>query len=245
MCVIALASGGCANGSNEEPQALMRQMPTFTDDGVPIEYVSPMYVVDVYDPVVAAAEADYVFIGKVEALNGSEQAFGLGSIPRTNFSVTVLENLKGDLITDEPIEVKQSGGFGEKDGKYYILNDLPIAEEGGVYMMMAYTQHDGTLLMSGPNSCVPLEIQSEAVNPDALAQLVISDEVYEKFMVAVDESKGQPSQNVLSKYDINPAEPESGEQTYRDFAEQNNAEAKVEELEGIKAEFDSERQGLH
>lgn len=72
--------------------------------------------------------------------------------PYTNFKVKVIENLKGDLLLNNIIPIQKSGGLSE-DGKEYILyegDNLPIIGES--YIIYAYAQPDGSLLVSGPLS---------------------------------------------------------------------------------------------
>jgi hypothetical protein len=221
---IALTLNGCVNGTGSS-QTKVSPSPTVTEDGVPIEHVSATYVIDLSDPVVAAAEADYVFVGKVNSIADERQLFGEFSIPYTFFSVTVLQNMKGDLITDEPIEVFQSGGYDSGRERYVMMGDEPLAEVGGIYIMMANTQIDGTLFVSGANSCVAIENLPVDAQQDIIIDKIKKDKTYKRYLTATAKSKTKVKShgkgNVLSKYDINPDEPTNGELTYQDFAEQS------------------------
>lgn len=76
------------------------------------------------------------------------------SIPYTNYSITVLENIKGNLKTNEHIPLQKYGGIRE-DGKKYILyeNDF-LPEEGKTYIFLAFSTKNGGLLLNGPTSNV-------------------------------------------------------------------------------------------
>ena len=58
----------------------------------------------------------------------------VGPFPETQFSVEVLQTLKGDVAGQ--ILVNQQGGYGT-DGTLYLLDDDPLIEPGATYLMSA------------------------------------------------------------------------------------------------------------
>ena len=82
---------------------------------------------------------------KKEILRGS---------PYTNYTIQVLENIKGELITDKPIPIVKQGGISEKQDAIYLFENDSLPSENSIYIFLAYAQEDGSLLISGPNSNV-------------------------------------------------------------------------------------------
>ncbi len=136
------------------------------------------FAIDVNDPKETVGDADYVFLGRVvqdvntvyknpvtiETSDGAKEV----STPYTNYKVTVLKNIKGDLITDTSMPIQKAGGI-NKDGSSVVLyedDDLP--EVGKSYVFLAYAQDDGSLLVSGPNS----SIYVEGVNQDVTSKKI-------------------------------------------------------------------------
>ncbi|MES2315223.1 MAG: hypothetical protein V4486_00615 [Patescibacteria group bacterium] len=84
-----------------------------------VRIIHPQYVADFSDDQVLMGASHNVFIGKVIERVGTKER-GIG--PETQFSVEVLENIKGDL--KDTVTVDQAGGY--KDGVLYA-----VSEEGG------------------------------------------------------------------------------------------------------------------
>lgn len=94
------------------------------------------YTIDINSYSALAGDADYVIIGEVieelgidykwpvilENEDGSERE---ETIPFTNYSVKVIENLKGELTQEKLINITKRGGI-SKDGKYCILAENDI-----------------------------------------------------------------------------------------------------------------------
>ncbi|WP_201786295.1 cell surface protein [Peribacillus muralis] len=120
------------------------------------------FAVDVDDPKETVGDADYVFIGRVdedvdtvyknpvtiETRDGTKEV----STPYTNYKVTVLQNIKGDLVTDTSIPIQKAGGINEDGSSVVLYEDDALPEEGKSYVFLAYAQDDESLLVSGPNS---------------------------------------------------------------------------------------------
>ncbi|MCK1992179.1 cell surface protein [Peribacillus muralis] len=120
------------------------------------------FAVDVDDPKETVGDADYVFIGRVdedvdtvyknpvtiETRDGTKEV----STPYTNYKVTVLQNIKGDLVTDTSIPIRKAGGINEDGSSVVLYEDDALPEEGKSYVFLAYAQDDESLLVSGPNS---------------------------------------------------------------------------------------------
>jgi len=115
--------------------------------------------------------ADNVFVGYVENLENTVYKFpvsietknGVREVtqPYTTFSVTVTENIKGSLLKTHPISLQKAGGIDEENNLLLLYEDDFLPEEGQYYLFSTFTQPDGSLLISGPNTNRVLDIEEE------------------------------------------------------------------------------------
>lgn len=117
------------------------------------------HAIDIENKSELSGFVDYIFIGKIEEKTGSitESEFRIETItgyeyveiPATKYSVSVLENIKGELRTDGAIEILKSGGLTD-DGKYLFLDDGDfILKTGDICIFFATVREDGTLYIQG------------------------------------------------------------------------------------------------
>lgn len=117
------------------------------------------HVIDIKNKSELSGFVDYIFIGVIEEKTGSiaESEFRIETItgyehieiPATKYSVSVLENIKGELRTDGAIEIFKSGGLTD-DGKYLFLEDGDfILKTGDICIFFATVREDGTLYIQG------------------------------------------------------------------------------------------------
>ena len=111
-----------------------------------IPQVTELYSYDTSIPEQAVGISDYVFVAKVNGIartdyidTGSVELSTTGNkkieSPYTVYDIEVVKNIKGELLTSEPIEFMQYGGVNEdgflETGKYYILLVNTFREDGG------------------------------------------------------------------------------------------------------------------
>lgn len=148
-------------------------------------------------------DADNVFVGYVEKLEGTEYKYPVTieteggtkevSSPYTNYSITVVDNIKGKLKKNNAIPMQKSGGQSEEDKNLYLLyEDDFLPEEGKYYIFNAYTQPDGSSLISGPNSNIELDANSKSE--------IVSSETYKEYKKAVQNEVKSDRQRFDSKY---------------------------------------------
>lgn len=117
------------------------------------------HVIDIKNKSELSGFVDYIFIGEIEEKTGSiaESEFRIETItgyehieiPATKYSVSVLENIKGELRTDGAIEIFKSGGLTD-EGKYLFLEDGDfILKTGDICIFFATVREDGTLYIQG------------------------------------------------------------------------------------------------
>ena len=85
------------NASNNPANVLGRDLP--------IVYSHSDPSIDVHNPRALVGDADYVFVGEVVGVTGTEYT-GAINYPYTNYEVEVLLNIKGELVL-EKIPVKK------------------------------------------------------------------------------------------------------------------------------------------
>ena len=60
--------------------------------------------------------------------------------PYTNYTIQVLENIKGELITDKPIPIVKQGGISEKQDAIYLFENDSLPSEKSHLYLLAYAQ---------------------------------------------------------------------------------------------------------
>ena len=139
---------------------------------LPVYHLHGYYVIETDDPTEVVGAVDHVFVAKIESVvnteyrnkvtleteNGSKDIYD----PYTNYKITVIDNIKGKLKKNQIIDIVKEGGISkEKDSVIVYENDM-LPEVGKYYILTAYTQEDGTLLISGPNSNILLNAQTKS-----------------------------------------------------------------------------------
>ena len=170
---------------------------------VKTSYMEGDFAINYNDLKQVVGSADYVFVGTVESdegtvyknyvtmetENGGTKEVGT---PYSNYMVTVIENIKGNLITDKPIPVQKSGGLSEDGTTIYLYEGDELPREGATYIFFAYAQQDGSLLISGPVSNIHLIrkcIEMEAKAVDNFKELPDYHEILEAYENQVEEER--------------------------------------------------------
>ncbi|OEF99035.1 hypothetical protein BHF71_02260 [Vulcanibacillus modesticaldus] len=110
----------------------------------------------------------------IETKNGTKEV----SDPYTKYSITIIDNMKGELKKYKEFDILKAGGI-SKDKKSIILyEDDELFQVGKYYIMAAYAQPDGSLLVSGPNSSLVLTETSK--------DKIVSSEEYKKYKNALE-----------------------------------------------------------
>ena len=158
VLIVGMFFTGCASKNNAS------QLNTNVSN-LPIHQIHASFVYYTYNIREAVGICDYVFVAKVVSCDGTEyrnvittedekgNPKEVGS-PYTNYTIQVLENIKGELITDKPIPIVKQGGISEKQDAIYLFENDSLPSENSIYIFLAYAQEDGSLLISGPNSNV-------------------------------------------------------------------------------------------
>jgi hypothetical protein len=104
------------------------------------------YAFDAMDPRELVGFATNVFVGQVVEETGSEGAPlsgpGERAVPRTQFSVEVLKNVKGDA--EGTVTVSQTGGYDEEEGREVLVEGDSLLQPGKMYLFStSYNPEEG------------------------------------------------------------------------------------------------------
>lgn len=99
--------------------------------------------------------AKYVFVGQVIKYSATITNTP-NKIPRTVYSVKVIENLKGEINTAEEINVTKGGGLSENYKKVVLFEDdfMPLENE---YYIFSCNKNDNNYFCQGALSTIKLE----------------------------------------------------------------------------------------
>lgn len=141
-------------------------------ESLPVEEIEMAYDFDVYDKEKLVGFVDYMFIGRVEEVTGTvyesvtynaEKNIYCG-IPYTCYNVTVVENIKGELILNEVIPIRKLGGVSVDGESLYKYVPESMPKKDGYYLFLGYADANGELYVSDPNSAIELYLENGTEN---------------------------------------------------------------------------------
>jgi len=155
--------------------------------GLPVEYRSGSYL-DVSTPKKAIGASEYVFIAKINSILRTEYRYpteiadGLRtktvSDPYTIYSVTVIENIKGNLIKTIDIEVEQMGGMAEDNKSYSFLEDTGLLNIGEYYILLACVPFEKELAeINIPGTFIPLGKITESDTLEIITDIARAEDI--------------------------------------------------------------------
>lgn len=186
-------------------------------NGKPVIYVHSVYVADTSTPEKAIGASNYAFVAVVNSIKGVDyrnpveikEGFGKSRIdydPYTKYSITILQNIKGELVTNKEIEILQFGGLNKDGESYTISDDAKMLEVGKKYILMpSVIAETGEIEVSNPNNIVLLEEEKSAskniaFNENNLINKYVS--AYKNQEIPKREDGSLLIQNYKSKYDL-------------------------------------------
>jgi hypothetical protein len=176
--------------------------------GLPISYRHGDFLVDTDEPREVVGAADYYFVARIESLDSTEyrnavtietqNGYKEVSDPYTNYTITVIHNIKGNLEQATPIQITKAGGVTQDGSSIALYENDMLPEVGYYYVISAFAQQDGSLLISGPNS---LElVQNNALTRNA-QPIEASYVLYQQYF---DEEISVERQRFSSVYEVQP-----------------------------------------
>ncbi|WP_084011515.1 hypothetical protein [Paenibacillus kribbensis] len=184
---------------------------------VPTSYLQASFVIDVNNPKAVVGYADYAFVGLVEEMTGTDYKFPVtketedGSkvltMPYTNYSVKVLDNIKGNLKKDVSIPIQKFGGLNDDKSTYFLFENDFLPQKGKVYVFTATAEQDGSLLVSGPNSNIEVKTDFfsknsiQALSEESIANELTKTEEYKTYQDAYKNEIVEDRERSTSKYE--------------------------------------------
>lgn len=121
----------------------------------------------------------------VETADGSKEV----SDPYTNYRVSVVENIKGELKTDSAIPLQKQGGVSQDNKSVVLFEEDVLPAQGETFVFLAYVQPNGDLLVSGPNSSVPVQGATSLMSANEVKQKVSKSDVVNEYEKAAKNQK--------------------------------------------------------
>lgn len=147
--VIVIMCSGCGGTAEEKKKE------------AEIVEVVPGYVVDVEDPRELAGLVDYVFVAVLTDTGEVKDISHERELPCTVYEAEVLENLKGNLQTEESILLDKDGGYSQSEGVIYQYQEDYMPKSGDVCLIYAFARDDGSLVASAKNSSIKIADSKE------------------------------------------------------------------------------------
>lgn len=178
-------------------------------NGLPLNEVHAAFMYDTSTPEAAIGASDYVFVAKINKILRTEYKNPVTiekslissetvNTPYTIYSIDVIQNIKGELITNESIEFMQYGGLNEDKKSYTFLEGGELLKEGEYYILMVDTwgKDGGIIEIADTNRIIYLG-NEEKINQRS---------IYNTIDTYIDAYKNQiipenEQENYISKYD--------------------------------------------
>lgn len=128
----------------------------------PTEIYRVSYSIDVTDLREVVGDSDYVIVAQVnDYIDTSYSATGF---PLTQYSIRVLENIKGQLNSTEEISLIKEGGINENHSAFAVYEDDFLPQLGKTYIFCLYGQSSGAIRACGQNYTLRIENSSDYKN---------------------------------------------------------------------------------
>ena len=174
---------------------------------------SVLYMYDTSIPEQAVGISDYVFVAKVNGIARTDY-IDTGSVelkltgnqkklsPYTVYNVDIVKNIKGELITSEPIEYMQYGGINEDGKGYTYIPGTDFLEVGKYYLLLVNTfRADGGILETSDKYRIILLDDVESDEDVENSELVKKyEEAYKNEYIP---EGAEDETGHISKYDVN------------------------------------------
>lgn len=149
---------------------------------LPIQYVSGMNVINIKNPKEVVGFGDYVFVARIdeEIKNVHSSAEDLDpGIPMTTYSITVIDNLKGKIKKNTPVELSKIGGISSSSNMVTLLEGDTMLEEDKYYILVAAGNDDGSIVQAAATGAVKLDVTSE--------EEIVSSQAYKDYEKYIEE----------------------------------------------------------
>lgn len=178
-----------------------------------IPQVTELYSYNTSIPEQAVGISDYVFVAKVNGIartdyidTGTVELSTTGNkeieSPYTVYNIEVVKNIKGELITSEPIEYMQYGGVNEDGETYTFMEGTGLLETGKYYILLVNTfrEDGGTLETSDQNRIILLDDVENDEDVENSELVKRYEEAYKNEYIP---ERAEEATRYISKYDVN------------------------------------------
>lgn len=150
---------------------------------------------DYSDVNVLVSATSYVFVGRVEEYLKTSSSDSGSS---TYYGVRVLQNIKGELITDRNITLRKCGGLLKNSDVFMVYSGDILPKVGGTYIFSTYVNapEDDFIYCSGPFTTLEID-ESDYLSSDLYLQFV------EACKHPVELLGNQSALNNISIFDVN------------------------------------------
>ena len=124
-------------------------------DQFPTEIYGVSYSIDVSDLKAVVGDSDYVVVAEVKDYVST--SYSASGMPLTEYTIQVVENIKGKLDTSKEISILKEGGLNEKIDKFVIYENDILPQVGKYYIFCIYGQSSGANRVCGENCTLPIE----------------------------------------------------------------------------------------
>ncbi|MDD2212992.1 MAG: hypothetical protein PHR21_00375 [Oscillospiraceae bacterium] len=129
---------------------------------IPVDYLDTSYSINVTDPRALMGDADYCIVARVDKLLDTDYRWPSDlegktvTSPYTQYEVTIVQSIKGELPEGTALDLYKAGGIAEDGSRYYLYEDDYLPAVGSTAVFFLYAQAaDGSLLASGQGSTRP------------------------------------------------------------------------------------------
>lgn len=182
-----------------------------TNKELPVYSSSAMWMYDTSTPEKAIGISDYAFVAKINKvsktiyknpINIEITADGKETKtvydPYTIYEITVIDNIKGEIITNKSVELMQYGGLNKDGNSYTFLENTKLLTPGNYYILLASVWPEENILeVSEPTRIISLG------NNIKTSESVDKINTYKQAYINQEIPNGFNSQNIVSKYDLN------------------------------------------
>lgn len=180
------------------------------NEKLPVYWSSATWMYDTSTPETAIGISNYAFVAKIDKILRTEyknpvevEVTADGKTtqtiydPHTIYELTVVDNIKGQLVTNKPIELMQYGGL-NKDGKSYtLLANTELLIPGNYYILLTNVWPEENILeVSEPTRIINLG--NDIGSSDSKNMIELYKKAYINEIVPNDFTDN----NLISKYDI-------------------------------------------
>ena len=153
---------------------------------IKVNYHPVLNMYDMSTPEKAVGAVDYVFVARI---NSIKKTLYSDYEPYTVYNITILENIKGNLLTD--ITLTQMGGISKSKKEYILPSDTKLLKQGKTYLILSYVpEYNGDLQINSNYNYIELNDSK--------------DELITRYQQAYknEEVPEQKKDSFISKYDI-------------------------------------------